>query len=176
MTVKEEKTVQVENVLIAYQLLKDVVTHTPLQKNDYLSEKYECSVYLKREDLQNVRSFKIRGAYYKIKTIEDAAREKGVVCASAGNHAQGVAYACSHLGIHGHIFMPTTTPKQKIDQVRMFGREFVEIIITGDTFDASAKSAIEFSNADGHIFIHPFDDPDLHRRTRYVSCRNYERY
>ncbi len=161
MTVKEENTVQVENVLIAYQLLKDVVVHTPLQKNDYLSEKYECSVYLKREDLQNVRSFKLRGAYYKIKTIEDAAREKGVVCASAGNHAQGVAYSCSHLGIRGHIFMPTTTPKQKIDQVRMFGREFVEIILAGDTFDASAKSAIEFSNAEGHIFIHPFDDPDI---------------
>lgn len=160
MTV-QDKTVQVENVLIAYQLLKDVVVHTPLQKNEYLSEKYACNVYLKREDLQHVRSFKLRGAYYKIKTIEDQAREKGVVCASAGNHAQGVAYACSHLGIHGHIFMPTTTPKQKIDQVRMFGREFVEIILAGDTFDDSAKSAIEFSNADGHIFIHPFDDADI---------------
>lgn len=160
MTV-QDKTVQVENVLIAYQLLKDVVVHTPLQKNEYLSEKYACNVYLKREDLQHVRSFKLRGAYYKIKTIEDQARDKGVVCASAGNHAQGVAYACSHLGIHGHIFMPTTTPKQKIDQVRMFGREFVEIILAGDTFDDSAKSAIEFSNADGHIFIHPFDDADI---------------
>ncbi|MFJ8263156.1 threonine ammonia-lyase IlvA [Rummeliibacillus sp. NPDC094406] len=161
MTVQEEKTVQVENVLIAYQFLKDVVVHTPLQKNDYLSEKYDCNIYLKREDLQHVRSFKLRGAYYKIKTIEEEAREKGVVCASAGNHAQGVAYACAHLGIHGHIFMPTTTPKQKIDQVRMFGREFVEIILAGDTFDDSAKSAMEFSDADGHIFIHPFDDADI---------------
>ncbi len=161
MTVSEAKTVSVENVLIAHQFLKDVVAHTPLQKNDYLSEKYGANIYLKREDLQHVRSFKLRGAYYKIKTIEAAAKENGVVCASAGNHAQGVAYACAHLGIHGHIFMPTTTPKQKINQVKMFGREFVEIILAGDTFDASAKSAKEYSNAENHIFIHPFDDAEV---------------
>lgn len=108
-----EKRVQVENVLIAHQLLKDVVKHTPLEKDDFLSKKYDCTVYLKREDLQHVRSFKLRGAFYKIKTIEETARESGVVCASAGNHAQGVAFACAHLGIHAHIFMPTTTPNQK---------------------------------------------------------------
>ena len=156
-----EKTVQVENVLIAHQLLKDVVKHTPLEKDDFLSKKYGCTVYLKREDLQHVRSFKLRGAFYKIKTIEESARESGVVCASAGNHAQGVAFACAHLGIHGHIFMPTTTPNQKIDQVRMFGREFVEIILAGDTFDESAKAAQEFCEAEHHIFIHPFDDLDV---------------
>lgn len=161
MTVSEAKTVTVENVLIAHQFLKDVVAHTPLQKNDYLSEKYGATVYLKREDLQHVRSFKLRGAYYKIKSIEEEAREFGVVCASAGNHAQGVAYACAQLGIFGHIFMPTTTPKQKINQVKMFGREFVEVILSGDTFDDSAKSAQAFSETENHIFIHPFDDVDI---------------
>ncbi|ALC85794.1 threonine dehydratase [Bacillus sp. FJAT-22090] len=155
------KTIQVENVLIAHHFLKDVVIHTPLQKNEYLSEKYNCTVYFKREDLQHVRSFKLRGAYYKIKTIENDAREKGVVCASAGNHAQGVAYACAHLQITAKIFMPLTTPKQKIDQVRMFGREYVEIILAGDTFDDSATNAIAFAEAENRIFIHPFDDREI---------------
>ncbi|MEK4485474.1 threonine ammonia-lyase IlvA [Psychrobacillus sp. FSL H8-0484] len=161
MQATDKKTVQVENVLIAHQFLKDVVVHTPLQKNEYLSEKYGASIYIKREDLQHVRSFKIRGAYYKIKTIENDAREKGVVCASAGNHAQGVAYACAQLGIIAKIFMPLTTPKQKIDQVRMFGREYVEIILAGDTFDDSAHSATAYAEAENRIFIHPFDDLDI---------------
>lgn len=161
MTVSEAKKVSVENVLIAHQFLKDVVTHTPLQKNEYLSEVYDANIYLKREDLQHVRSFKLRGAYYKIKTIEDVAKKQGVVCASAGNHAQGVAYACAQLGIFGHIFMPTTTPKQKINQVKMFGRDFVKVILSGDTFDESASSAQSFSDEGQHIFIHPFDDADV---------------
>lgn len=161
MQVTNTKTVQVENVLIAHQFLKDVVVHTPLQKNDYLSEKYGATIYIKREDLQHVRSFKLRGAYYKIKTIEQQAREQGVVCASAGNHAQGVAYACSHLRISATIFMPLTTPKQKIDQVKMFGREYVEIILAGDTFDDSATSATAFAEKENRIFIHPFDDLDI---------------
>ncbi|KOS66505.1 threonine dehydratase [Lysinibacillus contaminans] len=155
------KTVQVENILIAHHFLKDVVVHTPLQKNDYLSEKYEATIYFKREDLQHVRSFKLRGAYYKIKKIEAEAREFGVVCASAGNHAQGVAYACAQLKIHASIFMPQTTPKQKIDQVRMFGREFVEIILAGDTFDDAAEGAMAYCEEHGKIFIHPFDDFDV---------------
>ncbi len=159
--VAQVKTVAVENVLIAHHFLKDVVMHTPLQKNDYLSEKYGATIYLKREDLQHVRSFKLRGAYYKIKKIENEAREKGVVCASAGNHAQGVAYACAHLKIQAKIFMPKTTPKQKIGQVRMFGREYVEIILAGDTFDDSAASATAFCEEHDMIFIHPFDDLDV---------------
>lgn len=117
-TEEKTKTLNLEDILISYQFLKDVVAHTPLQKNDRLSEQYDCQVYVKREVLQHVRSFKLRGAYYKIKTIEREAREKGVVCASAGNHAQGVAYACANLGIQGTIFMPQTTPKQKINQVK----------------------------------------------------------
>lgn len=159
--VTQPKMVTVENVLIAHHFLKDVVVHTPLQKNDYLSEKYGASIYLKREDLQHVRSFKLRGAYYKIKKIENEARQTGVVCASAGNHAQGVAYACAHLKIHAKIFMPKTTPRQKIDQVRMFGREYAEIILAGDTFDDSAKSAITYCEENEMIFIHPFDDLDV---------------
>lgn len=161
MTVSEAKKVSVENVLIAHQFLKDVVAHTPLQKNEYLSEKYNANIYLKREDQQHVRSFKLRGAYYKIKTIEEQAKNQGVVCASAGNHAQGVAYACAQLGIFGHIFMPTTTPNQKIEQVKMFGKEYITIILAGDTFDDSAKSAQEFSEEGQHLFIHPFDDADI---------------
>mgnify|MGYP003504168932 FL=1 len=159
--VAQPKTMAVENVLIAHHFLKDVVVHTPLQKNDYLSEKYGATIYFKREDLQHVRSFKLRGAYYKIKKIEPDAREKGVVCASAGNHAQGVAYACAHLKIQAKIFMPKTTPKQKIGQVRMFGREYVEIILAGDTFDDSAVSALAYCEEHNMIFIHPFDDVDV---------------
>ncbi len=157
----EPKTIHVEDILIANQLLKDIVAQTPLQKNERLSEKYDCHVYVKREDLQHVRSFKLRGAYYKIKTIETEAREKGVVCASAGNHAQGVAYACAHLGIDAKIFMPQTTPKQKVNQVNMFGRDVVEIILVGDTFDDTSARALEYATLNDRIFIHPFDDFDV---------------
>ena len=161
LTNTEPKTLEVGDVLVANQLLKDIVRHTPLQKNERLSEKYECNIYVKREDLQHVRSFKLRGAFYKIKNIETEAREKGVVCASAGNHAQGVAFACAQLGIDAKIFMPQTTPRQKVNQVEMFGRNFVEIILAGDTFDDSSAKAIEFATAEDRIFIHPFDDYDI---------------
>ncbi|GGG11775.1 L-threonine dehydratase biosynthetic IlvA [Lysinibacillus alkalisoli] len=161
MAETKEKLVQVADILIAYQALKDVVVHTPLQKNDYLSEKYGANIYIKREDLQHVRSFKLRGAYYKIKKIENEAREAGVVAASAGNHAQGVAFACAQLKIKASIFMPQTTPKQKIDQVRMFGRDYVDIILSGDTFDDAAESATQFCDEHDKIFIHPFDDLDV---------------
>ncbi|MFL0506749.1 threonine ammonia-lyase IlvA [Ureibacillus sp. 179-F W5.1 NHS] len=161
MEVAKSKGITVENILIAHHHLKDVVLHTPLQKNDYLSEKYSANIYIKREDLQHVRSFKLRGAYYKIKKIEDKARNSGVVCASAGNHAQGVAFACAQLNIKGTIFMPLTTPKQKIDQVRMFGRNNIDIILEGDTFDDSASAAKEYCEEHEMIFIHPFDDVDI---------------
>lgn len=163
MTTKETELeeLHVEDILKAYHLLKDVVTHTPLQRNEQLSEKYACDVYIKREDLQYVRSFKLRGAYYKVKKVEKTARKNGVVCASAGNHAQGVAYACAHLGIQGTIFMPQTTPKQKVNQVKMFGRDMVEIVLTGDTFDDSSNAAMEFTVAEDKTFIHPFDDLDI---------------
>lgn len=165
MTLKETETemeqLHVEDVLKAYHLLKDVVTHTPLQRNELLSEKYECDIYIKREDLQYVRSFKLRGAYYKIKKVEKVAREQGIVCASAGNHAQGVAYACAQLNIQGTIFMPQTTPKQKVNQVKMFGRGNVKIVLQGDTFDDSFNSAMDYTNENNKTFIHPFDDIDI---------------
>lgn len=161
MEVTDTKTLAVESILRAHHLLKDVVLHTPLIKNEYLSEKYSANIYFKREDLQHVRSFKLRGAYYKIKKIESDARRSGVVCASAGNHAQGVAFACANLNIKGAIFMPLTTPKQKIDQVRMFGRNKIEIILAGDTFDDSAAAAMEYCDEHEMIFIHPFNDLDI---------------
>lgn len=157
----EAQSIQVEDILIANQLLKDVVAHTPLQKNDRLSEKYDCHVYIKREDLQHVRSFKLRGAYYKMKRIETEARKKGIVCASAGNHAQGVAYACAKLDIDGKIFMPQTTPKQKVNMVKMFGRDRIEIILVGDTFDDCFVKAMELMKKEKRVFIHPFDDLDI---------------
>lgn len=142
----------------AYSVLKGVVVHTPLIRNLNLSENFGAEVYLKREDLQIVRSYKIRGAFNKIQSLSDEEKQKGVVCASAGNHAQGVAYSCCLLKIFGKIYMPTTTPKQKITQVRMFGREFVEIVIVGDTFDDSYKKAWDESMSENKAFIHPFDD------------------
>ncbi|TCJ05382.1 threonine ammonia-lyase IlvA [Cytobacillus praedii] len=156
--VMKKKWVQLEEILIAYQQLKDIVAHTPLQKNERLSEKYSCNIYLKREDLQHVRSFKLRGAYYSVKSLKDDEVKNGVVCASAGNHAQGVAYACRHLGVYGKIFMPATTPKQKVFQVEMFGREYVDIILVGDTFDDSFEQAMKCAEEEQRAFIHPFDD------------------
>lgn len=160
-TINELQNVYVEDILKANHLLKDVVTHTPLQKNEKLSEKYQCNVYLKREDLQVVRSFKIRGAYNKIKQLDETQTVNGIVCASAGNHAQGVAYSCRQLKIHGKIFMPSTTPRQKVSQVELFGKEFVEIILTGDTFDDASQKAVECCEAENRTFIHPFDDVDV---------------
>ncbi|MBS4190918.1 threonine ammonia-lyase IlvA [Bacillus sp. FJAT-49705] len=156
--VLKKRWVQLEEILIAYQQLKDIVSHTPLQRNERLSEKYDCNVFLKREDLQHIRSFKLRGAYYSVKSLSVEETKNGVVCASAGNHAQGIAYACRHLGVHGKIFMPTTTPRQKISQVEMFGREFVEIVLVGDTFDDSYAEANKCAEVEKSTFIHPFDD------------------
>ena len=144
--------------MTAERTLGEILEPTPLQKNRNLSQEYGGTVYLKREDLQMVRSYKIRGAYNKMKSLTAEERARGIVCASAGNHAQGVAYSCSKLGIKGKIFMPVTTPKQKIGQVKMFGGEYVEIILTGDTFDASSKGAALECEKNNMVFIHPFDD------------------
>lgn len=128
-------TVGMEDIVRAHHMLREVIVRTPLQRDAVLSTKYNCNVYLKREDLQVVRSFKIRGAYNMIRSLTPGQMEKGIVCASAGNHAQGVAFSCNALGIHGKIFMPSTTPNQKVKQVRRFGGNSVEVILTGDTFD-----------------------------------------
>ena len=151
----------VEAIDKAAEVLTEILEPTPFMKNNNLSDVYDANVFLKREDLQVVRSYKIRGAFNKIRTLEPELLSKGIVCASAGNHAQGVAFSCSKLQIMGSIFMPTTTPKQKIEQVRMFGREFIEIVLTGDTFDAANSAAIAYAEETGKTFIPPFDDPKV---------------
>lgn len=150
-------TTHLQDIIRANQQIKDVVTHTPLQKDQVLSERYDCTVYLKREDLQVVRSFKIRGAYYQISSLSKEELAAGVVCASAGNHAQGVAYSCRALKVKGVIFMPTTTPKQKVAQVKFFGRDYVDVRLIGDTFDDSYADAIQFCEEQEMTFIHPFN-------------------
>lgn len=141
--------------------LNDVILQTPLQKNLNLSDEFQANVLLKREDLQVVRSYKLRGAFNKIEHLSAEELKNGVVCASAGNHAQGVAYSCRKLGIKGKIYMPTTTPLQKIQQVKMFGKEFVEVVLAGDTFDDAQNSALADAVKTGMAFIHPFDDPQI---------------
>ena len=151
----------IEAIDKASEVLGEILEPTPFMKNNNLSDIYEANVYLKREDLQIVRSYKIRGAFNMIRTLEPERLQKGIVCASAGNHAQGVAFSCNKLQIMGSIFMPTTTPKQKIEQVRMFGRDFIEIVLTGDTFDAANAAAIAYAKENGKTFIPPFDDPKV---------------
>ena len=141
----------------AYEVLKTIVLKTPLQFHRKLSEKFGAEIYLKREDLQVVRSYKIRGAYNLIHSLTDEQRRNGVVCASAGNHAQGVAYSCKALNIHGVIYMPAITPKQKINQVKMFGGEHIEIVLTGDTFDECQVHALQYTSQNSKVFIPPFD-------------------
>ncbi len=138
--------------------LKKVVKRTPLILNAGLSKKYHCKVYLKREDLQVVRSYKLRGAYNMMCTLPADQLQKGVVCASAGNHAQGFAFSCKKLGAKGVIFMPIITPKQKVNQTRMFGEGHIEIKLVGDTFDDCAIAAKKFTEENNMTFIPPFDD------------------
>ena len=150
-----------KDITHAHKVLKDVVVNTPLDYDHYLSEKYQAKIYLKKENMQRVRSFKLRGAYYAISQLSEEERQRGVVCASAGNHAQGVAYTCKEMKIPATIFMPITTPQQKIGQVRFFGGEFVDIKLVGDTFDASAKAALDYTKTENRTFIDPFDNEDV---------------
>ncbi|GIL24594.1 MAG: L-threonine dehydratase [Bacteroidota bacterium] len=145
----------------AAYVLKNVALKTPLQFHRKLSEKFGAEVYLKREDLQVVRSYKIRGAYNLIQSLTDEQRKRGVVCASAGNHAQGVAFSCRELNIKGVIYMPAITPKQKINQVKMFGGENIEIVLIGDTFDECQAHALEYTTQHAMTFIPPFDHPKV---------------
>ena len=142
----------------AYARLKDVVKKTPLTYNHNLSRKYGCEVYLKREDLQIVRSYKLRGAYNMMSLLPTNQLAKGVVCASAGNHAQGFAYSCKKLNVQGVVFMPIITPNQKVSQTKMFGEGFVEVKLVGDTFDDCAVAAKKYTEEHGLTFIPPFDN------------------
>ena len=145
----------------AMERLKLVVNHTPLQLNANLSRKYQCKVYLKREDLQIVRSYKLRGAYNMMRQLSPEQLAKGVACASAGNHAQGFAYSCKMLGVKGVVFMPIPSPKQKVSQTKMFGEDFVTVKLAGDTFDDTAVAAKAYTIEHGMTFIPPFDHPDI---------------
>ncbi|WP_394352002.1 threonine ammonia-lyase IlvA [Leptobacterium flavescens] len=149
---------RLEDVEKAASILENIVDKTPLMQNITYSRRLGANVLFKREDLQNVRSYKIRGAYNKINSLSAEERKRGIVCASAGNHAQGVALSCSELGIKGRIYMPFPTPKQKVEQVKMFGGEFIDIVLYGDTFDDSYQAAVTECEEAGKSFVHPFDD------------------
>ena len=147
-----------KGVRSASENLKDVSIVTPLTLNERLSTEFNSRVFLKREDLQKVRSFKIRGAFNKIKSIDfNNSKDKRIICASAGNHAQGFAFSCNKLKIFGTVYMPETTPKQKVERVKMFGGDFIKIILSGDNFDDAQKEAQKHLTDDA-TFIHPFDD------------------
>ncbi|NLE80173.1 MAG: threonine ammonia-lyase IlvA [Rhodococcus sp.] len=142
----------------AAERISDVIAATPLQVSERLSAETGATVYLKREDLQVVRSYKLRGAYNLMAQLTDSERAAGVVTASAGNHAQGVAFACRAMAIKGRIYVPTKTPKQKRDRIRVHGGDFVELIVTGDTFDAAAAAAKDDAARTGATMVPPFDD------------------
>lgn len=142
----------------AAQRLKSVVNRTPLSFNHSLSRKYQCNVFLKREDLQVVRSYKLRGAYNLMSSLSAEQLQRGVVCASAGNHAQGFAYSCKKLNTKGVVFMPVITPNQKISQTKMFGEDNITVKLVGDTFDDCAIAAKKYTEEHGMTFIPPFDD------------------
>ncbi|CAM3014027.1 threonine ammonia-lyase IlvA [Paenibacillus sediminis] len=161
MDTADTPTVGMADIVRAHHVLREVIVRTPLQLDATLSAKYDCNVYLKREDLQVVRSFKIRGAYNMIRSLSQEELDKGIVCASAGNHAQGVAFSCNALGIQGKIYMPSTTPNQKVKQVKRFGGSHVEVILTGDTYDDAYEEAMKACQQYGMTFIHPFDDAKI---------------
>jgi threonine dehydratase len=143
----------------AARRIAGVVTPTPLQLSDRLSATTGANVYLKREDLQTVRSYKLRGAYNLLVQLSDQELAAGVVCSSAGNHAQGFAYACRTLGIRGRVYVPAKTPKQKRDRIRYHGGEFIELIVGGSTYDLAAEAALADVERTGATLVPPFDDP-----------------
>jgi threonine dehydratase len=151
--------ITIQDIDEAAKRLEGVIVKTPLQKSKRLSKLFGANIYIKREDLQEVRSYKIRGAYNKMSSLTDAEKKRGVVAASAGNHAQGVALSCALLKINGVIFMPTITPNQKIERVKHFGDGFVEIQLIGETYDDASKAAYEFQKKNNAVYVHPFNDP-----------------
>jgi threonine dehydratase len=148
-----------KKILESWNRIKDVVIKTPLEFNQRLSKKYNCNVYLKREDLQVTRSFKIRGSFNKISKMVD--KSEKLICASAGNHAQGVAYSCNKLNLEGHIFVPEQTSLQKINRIKYFGEDNIDLKIIGKNFDDCLENAYKFQEEHGGKFIHPFDDMDI---------------
>lgn len=152
-------TVTAADVELAAQNLEVLVRRTPVEISERLSRIAGVPVYLKREDLQLCRSFKVRGAYHRMSQLSPQERERGVVCASAGNHAQGVANACRRLGIHGTIYLPLSTPRQKRDRIRTIGGEWVQLEFVDGSFDTAQNVALEDSKTTHRTYIHPYDDP-----------------
>ncbi|WP_232678558.1 threonine ammonia-lyase IlvA [Nocardioides sp. R-C-SC26] len=145
----------------AGELLGRVLAPTPLQRSERLSALVGAEVWLKREDLQPVRSYKVRGAYALIAGLDDDARARGVTCASAGNHAQGVALACARAGVHARVHLPRTTPRQKRERVAAFGGDFVEVVVIGDSYDDAAAASRAYADATGATEVPAFDDPRI---------------
>ena len=158
MQTKQTYFPTLENIKAAAKKLEGIAYKTPLNQNSTFSKEFNANILLKREDLQVVRSYKIRGAYNKMSSLNINERQRGIVCASAGNHAQGVALSCKLLEIKGTIFMPLPTPNQKINQVKMFGEEFIDVVIEGDTFDDAFNAAKVECDLKNKTFIHPFND------------------
>ena len=152
---------KLEDIRKAAVTISEISEMTPLTQSIRLSKQFNCNVLLKREDLQRVRSYKIRGAYNKMSSLTGEERENGVICASAGNHAQGVAFACNHLQIRGTVYMPSVTPKQKVEQTKLFGGDWVDVVLEGDTFDDASQAAKIHGIETGKVFVHPFDDPKI---------------
>lgn len=142
----------------AARRLVGIVETTPLHRNQRLSAAHGCEVVLKREDLQTVRSYKVRGAHNLLLQLDDEARSRGVVCASAGNHAQGFALACASLGVDGTVFVPATTPRQKRERIAVLGGDRVTLRVVGDTYDEASQTAADFAAATGATLVHAFDD------------------
>lgn len=140
-------------------VLKDIATKTELQYSEFLSDYFEAEIFLKREDLQKVRSYKLRGAFNFLSQIADERKANGVVCASAGNHAQGFAFACAKLGLNGTIFMPSTTPKQKVRQVSYIGKDSINTILKGDTYDDAKELALQYCQENDLVYVPAFDHP-----------------
>ena len=168
--------IPVKNIIEVAHRLKRHVRETPLQYSETLSAVYDADIYLKREDLQLGRSYKIRGGFNKMSSLTEGERSKGVVCASAGNHAQAVAISCARLEIHGTIFMPKTTPGQKIKKVKAFGKEFVKVKLFGDTFDDAYGQAKAYRDEHDVTFIHPFDDERVIEGQGTVGKEIYEQF
>ena len=150
--------IEISDIKKACETLKKVVINSPFQKISSYSNIYKSNIFFKREDLQNVRSFKIRGAFNKISALDKNQTKNGLVCASAGNHAQGFAVSCSTLGYKGIVFMPTKTSNQKIQQVKKFGKNNIEVVLFGENFTQAYEKALEECKKYNKIFIHPFDD------------------
>ncbi|WP_371406361.1 threonine ammonia-lyase IlvA [Kribbella sp. NBC_00662] len=158
-SVARSTTVDAAAIEAAVDRLDGVAVRTPLQRNLRLSERTGAQVWLKREDLQIGRSYKLRGAYNLIAQLDDAAKAAGVVCASAGNHGQGLAYSCHILGVQGKVFVPRTTPRQKRDRIAALGGKQIQVIVTGDTYDDAAAAALAEGQATGATMVPAFDDP-----------------